>query len=874
MKSVVLRALVASLVALNLEPSWFFGIVSKDNYEKKAASSAALLLVEAAGGLIWSNASQEFRPIFDLATFREARERRWRWHRRLEFHNFHGAELKLVYFEEGNLVKYIDNDTRVTGVCGELWNNLADYLNFTLVPVKMEQRNFGGQRDNGSYDGILGRLQANDSQIVPRSGMFRGRLDLLEYTVPLWSIRYRLYIRPEWRHDEAWMIHLFSPGLWSAFFLLLLGLGCAEYLSELCSRHDAGETDRDRFASLQDHVFYTVAVATSQGGVPAGLHDKSRLVYLSTSLFAWVVLIAFSSHAILLLTSRRFVPPFADLRGLLRGSQYAVLAFNGSMVHQEFRGLVQRYARSARDFSRVSYAPAAQDMYAKACAAAASSSSKRKKRYAVFEADDRHKALGRDFCRLVPTGAHYFESFVASAVKRGFKYKRCFDLGIVRMLETGLLDGLRERWLDNVWSGGDDEQPPFQSIDMQQVYVTFGVLAAGASLSILVLLAEILCHFLLAGHLKPPSEDRREEGNGSSSRWNVRPNLNGTKIHAVYFQVRVYDEKQDPDYFEFQRGKRSATGICGDVWSVLADLLNFTLVVTRSRTRSLGTVVQPANRSSSSSSSNNDKNFTDLLGLVQQGRYEAIPKMEAFAERLAAVDFTRSIWKDRYRLFVRPYYRFKSLWMLDLFSWQVWAAAGLFYLLLVAVNVAASRWSSSDDVAPRVVLACSSSADYLFYGFGALCNQGEPLYLALWESSSRLLALSTGLFSWLLLVSYGSQLVIFMQRTYSPAPFSSLDQLLDETDYAILAERHSIVEIGFRKNYRPVYARIQLAERIAFLDTHQDMWSLACSQSEYARMAELAPCELVPVPGESYFKTWIVAGLAKGCRHKRAIDSG
>ncbi|CAB0044614.1 unnamed protein product [Trichogramma brassicae] len=376
----------------------------------------------------------------------------------------------------------------------------------------MEQRNFGSQQDNGSYDGILGRLQANDSQIVPRSGMFRGRLDLLEYTVPLWSIRYRLYIRPEWRHDEAWMIHLFSPGLWSAFFLLLLALGCAEYLSELYYSRRRRETtgDRRRFASLQDHVFYTVAVATSQGGVPAGLHDKSRLVYISTSLFAWVVLIAFSSHAIILLMSERFVPPFADLRGLLRGTQYAVLAFNGSMVHQEFRGLVQRYALTARDFSRVSYAPAAQDMYAKACAAAAAAaaatdatggSSKRRKRYAVFEADDRHKALGRDFCRLVPTGAHYFESFVASAVRRGFKYKRCFDLGIVRMLETGLLDGLRDRWLDNSWSGGDkgsdDEQPPFQSIDLQQVYVTFGILAAGASLSILVLLAEILCHFLL-----------------------------------------------------------------------------------------------------------------------------------------------------------------------------------------------------------------------------------------------------------------------------------------------------------------------------------------------------------------------------------------
>lgn len=35
------------------------------------------------------------------------------------------------------MVMFYDNDTRVTGICGELWYLLADYLNFTYV-IKME----------------------------------------------------------------------------------------------------------------------------------------------------------------------------------------------------------------------------------------------------------------------------------------------------------------------------------------------------------------------------------------------------------------------------------------------------------------------------------------------------------------------------------------------------------------------------------------------------------------------------------------------------------------------------------------------------------------------------------------------------------------
>lgn len=59
------------------------------------------------------------------------------------------------------------------------------------------------------------------------------------------------------------------------------------------------------------------------------------------------------------------------------------------------------------------------------------------------------------------------------------------------------------------------------------------------------------------------------------------------------------------------------------------------------------------------------------------------------------------------------------------------------------------------------------------------------------------------------------------------------------------------------------------------------MWDLACSddekytvfQSEYLIMDRDLRCRLEPM-GKDYFKTWVVAGIAKEFTHKAAINQG
>ena len=70
---------------------------------------------------------------------------------------------------------------------------------------------------------------------------------------------------------------------------------------------------------------------------------------------------------------------------------------------------------------RISLEPSSDILYKSVCSS--------KLKYAVFDAEDRQKAIGTDYCLLIPTGIPYYDTWIASAVVRGFKYKRTIDIG-------------------------------------------------------------------------------------------------------------------------------------------------------------------------------------------------------------------------------------------------------------------------------------------------------------------------------------------------------------------------------------------------------------------------------------------------------------
>ncbi|GAB1860042.1 Probable glutamate receptor [Camponotus japonicus] len=110
-------------------------------------------------GIIWNKMQKTFVPISSVPIFAMIQQERYRQSRALETHNFQLQNLTVTSFKEEYFFDFYDNDTKITGVNGEIWILLSELLNFTLQPVRVNVDGMGVPEEDGIYkDGLLGYI--------------------------------------------------------------------------------------------------------------------------------------------------------------------------------------------------------------------------------------------------------------------------------------------------------------------------------------------------------------------------------------------------------------------------------------------------------------------------------------------------------------------------------------------------------------------------------------------------------------------------------------------------------------------------------------------------------------------------------------------
>ncbi|XP_076681468.1 glutamate receptor ionotropic, kainate glr-3-like [Andrena cerasifolii] len=407
-----------------------------------------------------------------------------------------GKAVKVSYYEERDLVMFHDNDTRVAGVCGEIWNLLADQLNFTLVIVKSEERNFGVHLANGSYNGLLGLLERNETQVIMRTGYYAARVNMLDYTFPIWATRYRLYIKPAYKQDNKWIVTMFSHRIWYVLVFLFTVLSVAGYVFQNEQHRNSArkrklKRTRDYFG-LNDHFFYTYSVMCGQGYLPSTFHNQNKILSFSKSMFAWLILLSFSSNLIYRMTYQTVTPPFTSLETLLNKTNYKLLAFKGSMVNEFLTNIAEQSTKRSRSYkNRIRFVEEPVLMHQDVCRA--------KSLTAMLETEDKIHARnkrscqGCQECQVIPMGQSYFQTWIGFALQKRFPYKKLINTSILKLHETGLIDVLKDRWLE--FRMKSEEKHPFKTVDIQQVYFILCIPCIGAVLSLVILCLEKIVFF-------------------------------------------------------------------------------------------------------------------------------------------------------------------------------------------------------------------------------------------------------------------------------------------------------------------------------------------------------------------------------------------
>ncbi|XP_026675351.1 uncharacterized protein LOC113465216 isoform X2 [Ceratina calcarata] len=411
---------------------------------------------ESVNGVIWDKKIEDFVPIFSVSAFALAKQDVLMRSRKEETHNFQGRIVRFTYFEEWNIVNSKNNGTEVTGVIGEIWNTLSEYLNFTLKLIKSDHTALGIRDVNNTYKfGLLNVIQRNGTDVLPRVEIVDGfRARIMQITVPLSKTGHKFYIHQKVTHVYTWMLNLFTPKTWYAVLIMYILFSVCNYLSQ---RINVKFLRKKLRVKLQDSFFYNFGMICGQSYLPDGICRSSKIV---------------------------------ELWSLLENSQYNILTVNGSLPQLTLSAKALRvlpiedilYEEVAK---RHVIKSSIEEMYRTVCTS---------ENYAMFEAIDIKQARGAHFCPLNPVGRNIIDNWIVSAIARNFRYKRTIDVAIIKFHEVGFIDALMKRFITFV---DRIKEPPniIEPINMEQIHLILLLFSNGFLLSFIVFLFEIIAFY-------------------------------------------------------------------------------------------------------------------------------------------------------------------------------------------------------------------------------------------------------------------------------------------------------------------------------------------------------------------------------------------
>ncbi|XP_011633414.1 uncharacterized protein LOC105424724 [Pogonomyrmex barbatus] len=207
------------------------------------------------------------------------------------------------------------------------------------------------------------------------------------------------------------------------------------------------------------------------------------MLEVSLGLFCSIIYMSFSAVLFIYITKSIFIPPFDSFESLVTKTKYNVISLKGSTGSIAFKVLKAEPLIEARRTKRLIITSKIEDMHKMACF-------EKKKKYAIYQGEDADKVTGHIMCHLDKIGEPYAKAWVTSGIVKNFKYKRAIDLGILKLMEVGLLNILKDRWLEQNIEENHQNNGEIRSIEIQQVSLVIAVICCGAITALIILIIE------------------------------------------------------------------------------------------------------------------------------------------------------------------------------------------------------------------------------------------------------------------------------------------------------------------------------------------------------------------------------------------------
>ncbi|XP_078036648.1 putative glutamate receptor isoform X2 [Augochlora pura] len=339
--------------------------------------------------------------------------------------------------------------------------------------------------------------------------------------------------------------------------------------------------------------------------------------------------------------------------------------------------------------------------------------------------------------------------------------------------------------------------------------------------------------------------------------YNNRPNLSTANFHGRVFRFAYYDVPRVITVDE----TGTLSGYIGDIWTTLAEYLNFTLKPIVSKDKYVGGLTD-------------NGEFTGLLRMLQLNQTDIVGRIESSYNRSLIAYNTFPLKKPSVYIYLKAVPKHITAWVLLLFSKKVWITILGTYILL---SVCAYVFRTVETEIRRQNMR-QSMLDYFFYSFSFVCSQNHDTGAT--SNSSRIIEYSIAIFALLLTASFNALVIGYLSRTGIDMPFDSITSLLEDTQYNIVTVKESVVHKALQASAIPSHSSKSLKQRYFTVDNITELYKTLCSKElvcaylfdEETFVPKSYRCNLKPIGPVTH--TDIISGIAKRYKDSNLINHG
>ncbi|XP_063217656.1 probable glutamate receptor [Bacillus rossius redtenbacheri] len=415
-----------------------------------------------------------------------------------------GSHLRVAVLEVPRITEMYDNQTRVGGIFGKIWEAFGRDMNFTSEYVTVPDGAYGQRKPDGSWNGVVGMVMRRevDVGLAPLT-MTKSRAEVVDFAIPLLMSNYMIFIRKPSTTQINWKSFMkpFSWELWLTVAVLVAAVGATNTVALALIRHHVGPATEER-CSTADNLFYAFTILYCYQALDKLPNSLScRTVYILTFLTAVVLSEAYSGKLISFIAVKKTYLPFTSLEGIYKDGtfKFGVVASTAEadlFKHSKEDSLRKVYRQLMAPDPR-NYVPDELRGLQRAC----------DMDYAFLSSYEETVSFVREVsCSVVTLPEIFFKSALAIALPRGSPYISTFNAKITAAMSSGVVSRLyRGAWPREEELPSGDTEP----VELGSVVPLLNILVAGAAASLVLLAAEAAsrpCRRLCDGQLGAASD--------------------------------------------------------------------------------------------------------------------------------------------------------------------------------------------------------------------------------------------------------------------------------------------------------------------------------------------------------------------------------